>query len=560
MRMRRNPDERGTVLVMAVLLMTVLLTFTAFAVDLGTQRVARRDMQSLSDAVALDLARQLKGRSAATVLADPRFTQVKNQSVQQNGSTVGSTPEVVPVLGTVDNVTGVFTPVSGSTVPTAVKVISSTSVGFAFVPGDGAAARSAIATAADPMACFSVSPTAFTVDSSASRLGPLLDSILRVRLKVLSPNGLLDIQGIEVPLADIAVELGAVTPQALLSKTSVSLRDFVLASATALSNNGHTAQAGVLRAIGLQISGVTVNVAKILSLDTANEAGLDAKINVFDIVTAAIFAANGASSVDVKGLSLNIPGIGGVQELSVTIGEPPQIACGKAGVRARGAQVRVRLKSEVDPLGISASNVLLDIGVELGRGEGTLTKLTCGSPSTAVIRAKSGLATVFGPSTPDNLGLLSLHIAQWRELPGITGSILSALRLLGDRALDVKAQIGADIAQGGPKDLTFTGTTDGTKVPPQSVSATSNMLNLKLKGTKVSVLNGGFLGDLLSAVLDPLLDVIVGGVLTPLINGPVNGLLSAALYPVLNALGIKVAHTDVMVHGNVDCQTVQLVG
>lgn len=563
MRLRRRGvrDERGAVLAMSVLLMVIVLTFTAFAVDLGTQRVARQDMQSLADAVAMDLARQLKGRSASTVLADPQFVQAKNRAVQQNARTVGSPPAITTALGTVNNSTGSFTAVSGAAIPTAVKVIASTSVGFAFVPGRGSAARSAIASGADPSVCFSVSPTALTLNTSQSALAPLLDSILRVNLKVLNPAGLLDVSGIEVPLADIAIELGAVTPQALLNQANVSLRDFMVASATALSKNGYTAQAAALQAIGLQISGVSLNLAKILSLDTANAAGLAANVNVFSLVTGAIFAANGTNSVDVKGLSLAVPGVGGVQDLSVTITEPPQIACGKPGVTAKSAQVKVHLASAIDPLEIGAADVVLDLGIDLGRGEGTLSSIACGDPSRAVIRAKTGLASVYGPSTPDSLGLLSLKVLNWSKLPGL-GLVLELLLkpLLGDSVLAVKAQIGATVGQGGPTELTFVASPHGGPIATQTVSASSNVLGLQLKGTTVTLLNGSLLGNLLGALLDPLLDLIVGGIVQPLINGPVNSLLSAILYPVLNLLGIKIAVTDVTVHGKIDCQAVALVG
>ncbi|MET0929130.1 MAG: pilus assembly protein TadG-related protein [Aeromicrobium sp.] len=555
----RERDERGAILVMAVLLMTVVMTFTAFAVDLGTQRVARRDMQSLADAASMDLARQLRGRSAATILADPAWGRIRNESVLQNDTTVGETPALTSVLGTVDNATGAFTPVAGSAVPTAVKVIAATSVGFAFVPGDGKAARSAVATSSDPLVCFSVSPTALTVDTSGSALAPLLDQILRVRLNVLSSAGLLDVRGIRVPLADIAVELGAVTPQAVLNLSNVSLQGLVLASATALSKNGYTAEAAVLKAIGLQISGAYVNLAKILTLDTANSAGLAASIDVFDLVTAGIFAANGTSSVNVKNLSLVVPGLGGVQELTATVTEPPQIACGKAGVTAKSAQVKIHLKSAIDPLTIGAADVKLELDVDLGRGEGTLSSLVCGAggAATAVIRTRTGAATVSGPSVPDHLGLLSLTLlkTQWDALP--LGTVLKLL--LGSSVLAVKAQIGATAAQGGPTDLTFAMPSGTTSVASQTVSAT-NVLNLQLKGTTVTLLDGSLLGTLLGALLTPLLDAVVNGVVTPLVNGPVNSLLSGVLYPVLSLLGIKIAQTEVAIHGKADCTTVKLVG
>lgn len=499
-------DERGVVVVMTVLLTTVILLFAAFAVDLGTKRVARQDMQSLADAVAMDLARQLKGRTASAILADPRFRQVQQQAIAQNGATTGDAPAVTPVLGIVDDRTGAFTAVSGGSIPTAVRVLASTSVGFAFAAGSGSTGREAIATASDPLVCFSVSPTALTVNTSGSSLAPLLDQILRVRLNVLNSQGLLDVRGLEVPLADIAVALGAATPQELLGLSNVSLRSFVLASAAALSKNGNTAEAAVLQAIGTQISGVYVDVATILALDTGDAAGLAASVDVFELVTGAIFAANGTNAVNVKGLALAVPGLGGVQELSATIVQPPQIACGKAGVVARGAQVRVRLRTGIDPLGIGATEVKLDLGLELGRGEGTLSSVTCGDPSSAVIRAKTGAALASGT--------LSLKL------------LLSILT--------VTEQVKATVAAGGPKDLTFTMPQAADPSPPQSVSG-SNVLKLEPVG-------------------------VVGAVASSLINGPVDLLLSTLLYPVLGLLGIKIAYTEVSVHGGIDCATVRLVG
>lgn len=536
----RRDEESGAIMVMSVLLLTIVLAFTAFAVDLGTQRVARRDMQSLADVAAMDLARQLKGRTAAAIMADPGWTRVKNAVVQQNSTTAGAAPVLTPALGTVDNATGAFTPVSGGAVPTAVKVIATTSVGFAFVPGVGQAARAAVATASDPLLCFSVSPSALTVNVSGSALGPLLDSILKVNLSVLDPKGLLDVRGLRVPLADIAVELGAVTPEALLNLSGVSLRNVVLASATALGRNGFTTQAGVLKAIGLQISGASVNLASILQLDTANASGLAARVDVFDLVTGAIFAANGTQAINVKNLGLAVPGVGGVKELTTTITEPPQIACGKAGVTARSAQVKVHLRSTVNPLAIGATDVQLDLDLDLGRAQGTLKNIACGSPSSAVITAKTGAA----------LGTGSLNVA-----------VLRNLGLLGSTALLVKTKLTATAGAGGPTDLTFTTPADGSAIPAKSVSG-SAVLGLTISDPSIGLLDGSVVGAVLGAVINPLLGGIVTSVVNPLVasGGPVDALLSAVLYPVLTSLGIKIAQTDVSVHGALDCTTVKLVG
>ena len=64
---RSRRDERGAIIPMVAMLLVVLIPSTAIAVDLGMQRVVRRDMQALADVVALDLVRLVDGRTAAQI-------------------------------------------------------------------------------------------------------------------------------------------------------------------------------------------------------------------------------------------------------------------------------------------------------------------------------------------------------------------------------------------------------------------------------------------------------------------------------------------------------------
>ena len=59
--------ERGAIIPMVAMLLVVLIPSTALAVDLGMQRVVRRDMQAMADVVALDLVRLVDGRTAAQI-------------------------------------------------------------------------------------------------------------------------------------------------------------------------------------------------------------------------------------------------------------------------------------------------------------------------------------------------------------------------------------------------------------------------------------------------------------------------------------------------------------
>jgi Flp pilus assembly protein TadG len=122
----RRKDEQGAVAVFVAIVLTLLMVASAFAVDLGMQRAARADMQAVADAVAIDLARELDGRTATqlgTLQAAANASRDRNKS-----TTLGSVPVVTPELGVVNRATGVFTPVSGGTVPNAVRVTATTSV------------------------------------------------------------------------------------------------------------------------------------------------------------------------------------------------------------------------------------------------------------------------------------------------------------------------------------------------------------------------------------------------------------------------------------------------
>ncbi|UMG91066.1 pilus assembly protein TadG-related protein [Nocardioides sp. TF02-7] len=146
--MRPRRDDRGAVAVLVALLMPLVLVAGAFAVDLGLQRVARSDMQTLADVVALDLARELDGRTADQLR--PAVPGLLAASLARNDDNVGGTPRLEADLGRLQP-DGGFQEVGGAEVPTAVRVRADTSVDFAFAgitgTSGGGAARSAIAEA-----------------------------------------------------------------------------------------------------------------------------------------------------------------------------------------------------------------------------------------------------------------------------------------------------------------------------------------------------------------------------------------------------------------------------
>ena len=97
---RRGHDERGVVAILiAIITCFTVIPLAAYAVDIGVQRVARRDAQAVADLVALDLARQLDGRTYGAI--QPGLQALANKSAARNAGGAGA-PTVVAVLGTVD--------------------------------------------------------------------------------------------------------------------------------------------------------------------------------------------------------------------------------------------------------------------------------------------------------------------------------------------------------------------------------------------------------------------------------------------------------------------------
>ncbi|MGN6161684.1 MAG: pilus assembly protein TadG-related protein, partial [Marmoricola sp.] len=143
--------------VIALLTCFVVIPLGALAVDIGMQRVARSDMQSVADVVALDMARLMQtGGTPTTALA--------TASAARTAGSVGSTPTVAVYLGYIaptatfvsnqalgcggsgSAYNSYFQPVSAGTA-NAVLVTATTGVHFSIHGGSGGACRSSIAQA-----------------------------------------------------------------------------------------------------------------------------------------------------------------------------------------------------------------------------------------------------------------------------------------------------------------------------------------------------------------------------------------------------------------------------
>lgn len=525
---RRSRDENGVVaVVVAIITCFTLIPLAAFAVDIGVQRVARRDAQSVADVVALDLARQLNGRTYAQLMAaSPSLLTLAQRSADRNKS--GGDFAVTVDLGTLNE--GNYDPASpdayfvktttASVVPTAIRVNATAQVGFTFISGSGGVSRSAVSTSFS-RACFKVGSFALGLATNKSALNGLLGNALG--LSALGYDGLANAN---VSLLGLATQLGAATPNELVSMPNLTLGQLVSASGHVLANTTphDSADVTLLQTIkaGLDSggrSGTVIDLGKLLDVGTGSGSALDASLNVFDLLTGSAFLANGDAAIAVPNLGLTLPGVGAIST-SLKVIEPPRMACGK-GATARTGQVRFTLDGSLSagvPLVLTVNGPIhVDLGLAVATG--TLRDVTCvgSTPKSITIDVTEQQAA----STSLLLGNPTSTPQQWLEVRALS-ILLGGLRV-------PLANVGVSTVQ--------TSTTGTYTLDPWDAYLTTPFHTPQTPTSLPSFTgNAGLLGLPLGGLLNPL----VNSVLNPLVTA-LNGLITGVLAP---ALGLQVAGVD----------------
>jgi uncharacterized membrane protein len=398
----RRRDERGAIIPVVGLLLVVLVPSSAMAVDLGMQRVVRRDMQTLADVVSLDVVRLVDGRTASQIRGGyndlPTLDLAVTRSVARNDDDVlGDAPVVTAMLVHLDTATGELDRVSGGAVrevtgpevPNAVMVTAMGSVDFAFLPGRGPAMRTAVAIAS-PSACFRLGSYAVGVSSSDSAL---LNSVLPALLdNTTFSSTLVGYQGLaaaDLDLLDLVgvTGLGVGTPDELLDLDGLTLGQFYAAMASALqAQGGHTAEVTLLQTLSANanVTG-TIGIRDLLDIASGDSAALAASFNVLDLVVGAAYAANGSHAFAVPGLAAQVPGLGGLYT-QLTVVEPPQLACGEKGkATAQTGQVDLVVRGSIPNATRTVSGLTTALGPLGAVVGGVLSGITNGVVSGALL-------------------------------------------------------------------------------------------------------------------------------------------------------------------------------
>jgi uncharacterized membrane protein len=536
---RRQSDERGAVAMMIAVCMVLLLVVASFAIDLGLQRVLRRDLQALADVAALDLSRAIPGKTVTELNA--AAPAIVERVIDRNSDTLGDgdgpadNPQVTFAYGTASqgaDGSTVFAPGAPGSFPNAVEVRATNEIGFVFRQGSGGAARSAIAMV-EGGACFGIGSYAAQLDASASPLlGPLLSALgSDISLTVLNYEGL---AGAEVDLVSLlGVKVDGVTLEELVNGDElISLGDFYAATASVLAP-GQTAALTALQVISASVDelDVEVPIADLLSISTGGASGLDAALNVLDLVTAGATAASGANGLAIPQLGVDLGPIADVTS-SLSVIEPPKVGCGrKNDIGASGQSSAVRLVLDATALdiklGILNTKVTLSGSVDVASATGQLTDIRC-DPAGITVNVKDGLIDV-------DLTLEVSIDAIFGILPAVTGPI----RITGKTTSSGDAVI--NIEDESDYDEPFTVANSNNGLPELAVDTSG----LEALGQPIGKVVGGL-------VLNPLLSTIVN----PLIQGLDDSLLT----PLLRSLGLDLSGADVFAMRAPTCENATLRG
>lgn len=542
----RGRDEQGAVVPLVAVMLTVIITVTALTVDIGRQRVARTDMQSVADMVALDLARELDGRSAAAISTS--LQTAADQSLARNSSASGDGVSVSAELGTVST-TGVFSPVGGSTRPDAVRVTASTTVDFAFRPGTGSATRTAVGVS-HPQACYKLGSWGARLSTSSNA------NVLFQALGAAGVGGSVSavtyqsLAGAHVDLASLATALDLASPEALAT-TSVSLSTLLNAVAQVVGTNGSSsAQVSALDTVraGLgSLGGRSLALGNLVSIATGAGSGLSAAVNLADLVTGAVLVANGSSAVSVPNLLAGVPGLASSSS-SLTLVQAAKTACGFAGSTPNASNqvslaTTATLASNTSLLTSLVSSITGLVGMQVDPLSGNQVTL---SLSTAT--ATSSLTDVVCNRTTKSASVAT------------SGGLLS-----GTLTVPVSVKVTTLTA---PLGITVTGRI--TVALGSSAAASTVTITVPNQSYDTPYSNGGTQAQLPSTSTNTVISA--GGLTTAQVNDVLNAVASTVVAPLVSSLnanvvgplsdlaGLRTSGADVLLIDHPSCSTPALRG
>jgi uncharacterized membrane protein len=521
---RHGDDERGAVLILVAMSLTVIIAASGFSVDLGRIIVVNRSLQTVADASALDAARYLDTADSLTTEGQAALTENGSQATETvtGGLWAG---------GTFTPKTGIFCapgkPFFNASC-NAVKVVATSSIGNLFSQGGSTLHRSAIA-ATSPEASFSIGTYLAGVTTGNTYSNPqlwvlnaLLGALESPPLTTLNLTavGFSGLANTDVTIAQLIAFSGGVLTPANVMTTSLTaagwvtlLQDAASSQAGSTCNNTPTpfpcTANSTLSTLPVNAS-TSATLCQLISVNgsscsnpSLSQLSLNASINILQLLTteAELAVVNGTNALSIPLLSASLPGVASAS-FTFTAIQAPQVAFGPVSPSTTASASQVSLKLV---LTLAGGLGTLTIPISGANGQATLSGMRCVNNSATQVTIAASTTTATGGVT-------------FSGLPGVTVATLSA-------------------SGASPPSLPF------TIIPPTTASIRANTNPVTFAATTPGFSFSGVSG---------LLNLVAATLL-----GPVSALTSN-LGPIVQALGVSVAGAQVAVLG-ADCAAVSLV-
>lgn len=584
-RSARRRGEQGAIAVfLALTTVFMLLPLSGLVLDIGMQRVARRDAQSVADLSAMDAARAL----ATGTTTNSGVTSVASASAARQVGEVGDGAPVVKAY--VGHLTNVFVSdqslgcasspynqyFTSSGSANAVLVVVSNQVDYTIMGGKGNVCRSSIASTVST-SCYDVGSYAAAVSTGHSALlNPLFQQI--AQQSGAFSNGAtvmaIDYKGLaqsQIDLTRMATDLGFASPTQLATAT-VKLGDFYAAMIDAMVVPQNSTNLTALQALKATASSTaTVAMGKILSFSAGTGSMATATMNALDLVGGSLALLNGSRVASVN-VSSGLPGIANANA-QVTLIQGPHHFCGPVGSTATTStdpsltqQLGVSMTATINPVtqaitvpaiaGLLASTTAtvqlpnnVTTKVSVAPTSTTLTGITCAGSSGITLDVNNALATVsidtYLSNIVVNANLLNLTVL------GIPIASLNA-----KISVNAHVQATATLSPSGTYHMaitvppqqfdtaypsTSTGVGLGTPTFPDTPS-----IQVQSNATIAGLIYAGSQVSLSSSQLSSILNDVVSAVITPMFDTTnANSFVSTVVNPVLGLLGTDVGGADI---------------
>jgi uncharacterized membrane protein len=391
---RFHADRRGNVAIITALLSTVLLGFTALAVDVGFFYFQKQDLQNYTDLAAIAAVQNLTNAQGAATseLGLNGYPGAVIQSVQTG---VYSANSAVPASQRFQAQTS-----GANAVLVTTQMQAPMFFGRAFAAlasGNNTATSVTIGAQAvasqQTEAAFAIGSSLLTVNGGL--LNSLLSGLLggNISLSAMSYQSLIsaniDMFSFSNALATRA-SLTGVTYNSLASANVTAGQVFgaMLDAAQANPNSTATELSALTQIAALEAGSSTVmqlnpliNYGPYGQMPVGQQGLIGASVSALDLVSAAAQIANGQHQIQAT-LNAGVPGVASAS-LQLAIGERPVgtswVSIGSTGASVHTAQTRVLLTVNLVGSG-PASLVTLPIYIEIASGAATLSAIQCASP------------------------------------------------------------------------------------------------------------------------------------------------------------------------------------